>query len=100
MTTKTSLRYDPNATFEVDSSDVEYRSEGGQTWLARVFRPRGAGPFPTVLDVHGGAWANGDRLMNETTDVAMAESGLVVVAIEFRTSIAAPPRTSTRVSHT
>ena len=90
MTTKTSLRYDPNATFEVDSSDVEYRSEGGQTWLARVFRPRGAGPFPTVLDVHGGAWANGDRLMNETTDVAMAESGLVVVAIEFRTSLTAP----------
>jgi acetyl esterase/lipase len=28
--------------------------------------------------------------MNETTDVAMARSGLVVAAIEFRTSLAAP----------
>ena len=90
MTTTSGLRYDPNATFDIESTDVEYRREGGEAWLARVIRPRGVGPFPTVLDVHGGAWANGDRLMNETTDVAMAKSGLVVVAIEFRTSLAAP----------
>jgi acetyl esterase/lipase len=90
MTTTSGLRYDPNATFDIESSDVEYRREGGEVWLARVIRPRGVGPFPTLLDVHGGAWANGDRLMNETTDIAMAKSGLVVVSIEFRTSLVAP----------
>jgi acetyl esterase/lipase len=90
MTTKSALHYDPTATHEVETKDVPYRSEAGKTWLARVFTPRGAGPFPTLLDVHGGAWANGDRMMNESTDLAIAASGVVVAAIEFRTSLDAP----------
>lgn len=90
MTTTSSLRYDPNATFDVESIDVEYRRDGGQAWLARIIRPKGEGPFPTLLDVHGGAWANGDRLMNESTDIALARSGLVIAAIDFRTSLVAP----------
>ena len=51
------------------------RRDGDKSWLVRIFRPQGEGPFPTLLDVHGGAWANGDRLMNETSDVSLAESG-------------------------
>ncbi|MQA01055.1 MAG: alpha/beta hydrolase fold domain-containing protein [Dehalococcoidia bacterium] len=90
MTSTQALMYDPNATYEVESTDVEYRREGDTVWLARVHRPVGAGPFPTLLDVHGGAWANGDRLMNESSDLGMARSGLVVAAIDFRTSLAAP----------
>jgi acetyl esterase len=89
-TTTTRLSYDPNARFDVKSFDVEYRRDGDAVWLARVFQPEGAGPFPTLLDVHGGAWANGDRLMNEGTDIALAESGLVIAAIDFRTSLNAP----------
>ena len=90
MTTTSGLRYDPNATYDIESVDVEYRRDGDKVWLARVFKPRGVGPFPTLLDVHGGAWANGDRLMNETTDIGIAKSGVVVAAIDFRTSKDAP----------
>ena len=32
--------------------------------LARFYRPDGHGPFPAVLEVHGGAWTGGDRLNN------------------------------------
>lgn len=89
--TSSNLHYDPGATYFVKSLDVEYRLEGDKVWLARIHRPMGAdGPFPTVIDVHGGAWANGDRLMNEVTDLALAASGLVVAAIDFRTSLDAP----------
>ena len=78
MTTTTAKpSYDPNAHYEVKVFDVEYRRDGDDVWLARIFQPQGAGPFPTLLDVHGGAWANGDRLMNEGTDIALAESGIV-----------------------
>jgi acetyl esterase len=87
---RSALGYDPNATYDVESSDVEYRRDGDVSWLARVHVPAGSGPFPTLLDVHGGAWANGDRLMNESTDLALAASGLVVAAIDFRTSQDAP----------
>jgi acetyl esterase/lipase len=90
MTTASGLKYDPNATYEIESQDVEYRREGDKAWLAHVIRPRGDGPFPTILDVHGGAWANGDRLMNETSDAGIAQAGAVVVAIDFRTSLDAP----------
>jgi acetyl esterase/lipase len=91
MTTVTTKPiYDPNAHFEVKVFDVEYRRDGDTVYLARIFQPEGPGPFPTLLDVHGGAWANGDRFMNEVTDIALAESGIVIAAIDFRTSLNAP----------
>ncbi|HZR98360.1 MAG TPA: alpha/beta hydrolase [Chloroflexota bacterium] len=77
-------RYDPAAQYEVSTEDVEYRREGGEAWLARVYRPRGAGPFPALLDVHGGAWSMGDRLNDAPMDAALAASGMVVVAVDFR----------------
>ena len=49
-------RYDPNQHYEVDVSDVEFRRDGDQAWLARVYRPRATGPLPALVDVHGGAW--------------------------------------------
>jgi len=76
--------YDPNATFEVKSRDVEYRNDGARSWLARVYEPQGTGPFPALLEVHGGAWNNNDRLQNEPQNEAVAASGIVVVAIDFR----------------
>ena len=40
----------------VHSEDLEYlRPEGGAPLLARYYRPEGTGPFPAVLEVHGGA---------------------------------------------
>src|SRR4051794_29044671 len=38
--------------FEVETKDVEYQQQAGKAWLARVYRPIGNGPFPTVVDVH------------------------------------------------
>lgn len=42
--------------FEIETQDVEYQRIDGKPLLATVYRPRGAGPFPTVLEVHGGGW--------------------------------------------
>jgi acetyl esterase len=82
--------YDPWAEYEVDEHDVEYRRDGQESWLARVYRPRGNGPFPTLVEVHGGAWNGGDRVQNASIDRALAASGLVVVAIDFRLAGQAP----------
>jgi len=70
--------------FAVDVRDVEYRRQAGKTWLARVYQPRGAGPFPTILDVHGGAWNTGDRLNDALIDTTLAAHGVLTVAIDFR----------------
>ncbi|MBV9329306.1 MAG: alpha/beta hydrolase [Chloroflexi bacterium] len=70
--------------FEVDVKDVEYQQLDGAPWLARVYRPLGAGPFPTIVDVHGGAWNNGDRTNDTVLDQALASRGILTVAIDFR----------------
>ena len=90
MTLITGTRYDPGATSEVKWRDVEYRREGALSLKARVYEPQAAGPFPAAVDVHGGAWGPGNHLQNASTHEALAASGLVVVAIEFRTSAEAP----------
>ncbi len=73
-----------NNEFEVDERDVEYHRHAGKPWLVRVYQPRGAGPFPSIIDVHGGAWHNGDRTNNAGVDRALAAKGIVVAAVDFR----------------
>ncbi len=69
--------------YEVDVRDVEYQQQAGKAWLARLYQPKGAGPFPAIVDVHGGAWHNGDRTNNGGIDGALAAKGIVVAAIDF-----------------
>ena len=73
-----------NNEFEVDVRDVEYQNQSGKPWLARIYQPKGTRPFPTIVDVHGGAWHNGDRTNNAGIDRALAAKGIVVAAVDFR----------------
>src|ERR687892_2237248 len=73
-----------NGKFEVDVRDVEYQSLAGKPWLLRIYQPKGSGPFPTIVDVHGGAWHNGDRTNNAGIDQALAAQGILVAAVDFR----------------
>ncbi len=84
------LRYDPNATHEVTSRDVEYRRDGATTLSARIYQPEGPGPFPAIIAVHGGAWAGKEWLQNEPSHQELAAGGAVIAAIQFRTSSDAP----------
>ena len=69
---------------EIEARDVEYIRHGGKPLLARVYVPRGNGPFPLVIDLHGGAWCNKDRTSDEGTDAPLAKSGVVVASLDFR----------------
>ena len=70
--------------FEIAVEDIEYQRVGGQALLARIYRPVGPGPFPALVEVHGGAWVNGTRLNNAIIDEALARTGIVVAALDFR----------------
>ena len=72
-----------NIEYEVEERDVEYQRQAGKPWLARIYQPKGSGPFPTIVDVHGGAWHNGDRTNNAGVDRALAAKGVVVAALDF-----------------
>src|SRR5262245_49169297 len=76
--------YDPAARFDLKVSDVPYRRNiSGRQLMARIYQPQGAGPFPVVMDLHGGAWSRKDRSAEEPIDRAIASSGVVVVAIDL-----------------
>jgi acetyl esterase/lipase len=71
-------------TYEYTTQDIEYLRHGDRGLMARLFKPQGAGPFPAIVEVHGGAWCNGD--LNECRIYAegFARAGLAVMAIDFR----------------
>ena len=76
--------YEPDQRYEVRIHDVEYRRAGEESWLARIYQPQEAGPFPALLQVHGGAWNAGSRTSDALLNEGLAASGLVVVAVDFR----------------
>jgi acetyl esterase/lipase len=83
--------YDPGAQFDVAVSEVELRrNSAGRMLMARIYQPKGPGPFPTVLDLHGGAWNNKNRSAEEPMDRALAASGLLVAAVDLTLAPEAP----------
>ena len=76
--------YNPDGNFEAKVHEVEYRNDGGNPWMVTIYEPQGSGPFPALLDVHGGAWNRGDRTADDVMNRALAASGVVVAAVDFR----------------
>jgi acetyl esterase len=70
--------------FSVDAFDESYARHGERYLQVRVYAPRGSGPFPSLLSVHGGAWTSGARDTNASLDRAVASRGIVVMAADFR----------------
>jgi acetyl esterase/lipase len=77
-------------TFAVDVEDVEYLRHGDTPLMARLFKPRGTGPFPLIVELHGGAWCRGDRTQDVLINEPLARSGVVVAALDFRMPPVAP----------
>jgi acetyl esterase len=82
--------YDPSKQYETKVWDVEYRRDPARNLLARIYQPQGGGPFPVLLDLHGGAWNDQDRTANAPMDERLAASGILVVAIDLRRAKEAP----------
>ena len=76
--------------YDVDVADVEYLQHGDKPLLARLFKPRGSGPFPIMVELHGGAWVLGDRLEGNAANEALARKGVIVAALDFRVPPQAP----------
>ncbi len=89
------MNYNPDAKVDIKVSEVPFRKTAkGRQLMARIYQPAstpsGKGPFPVVLDLHGGAWNNKDRSANEPMDRAVAASGVLVVAIDMTLAGEAP----------
>jgi len=66
------------------TENVCYLKHGSREIMARVFKPEGAGPFPCYVDLHGGAWNNGDLEDRTGLGEYLAARGVVMVTLNFR----------------
>jgi acetyl esterase/lipase len=82
--------YDPNTNYEIKVWEEDFRQVPTRMLLARICQPVGDGPFPPLLDLHGGAWAGKDRFANVAMAEAMARSGILTVSVDLRLSGEAP----------
>src|SRR6188508_2263936 len=73
-------------THEFDVQDVEYLRHGGKPLLAKVYKPRGEGPFPALVDLHGGAWCLADRNTDKVRHEVLAGHGVIVISLDWRTA--------------
>ena len=73
-----------NGTQKFTTEDLEYLRHEDRPLMMRLFRPEGVGPFPIVIDLHGGAWNNGDLSGCQVRDEVLVKAGLAVAALDFR----------------
>lgn len=85
----TAARAQAAATHEFVVKDIVYHHDTKDR-LARLYQPAGSGPFPAVLQIHGGAWNNKNRTDGQNTSLDLAAAGIVVLAIDFRNAPEAP----------
>ena len=76
--------------YDINVEDVEYNRHGGTPLLMRLYRPQGTGPFPIMVELHGGAWCRSDRLADVVIHEALAKSGVIVASLDFRQPPVAP----------
>ena len=74
-----------------DVEDVEYLRHGDKSLLMRLFKPHGAGPFPALVELHGGIWTENDR-----TRSIRITNGSPAMASPLRRSISARARPAIR----
>lgn len=64
--------------------DVVYASPKGQDQHVDLARPKGKGPFPLVVFVHGGGWTAGSRKLFRKDIRRLASIGYVAATIDYR----------------
>lgn len=82
----------------ISVEDIEYCRHGERSMMLRLFRPEGAGPFPVVLDLHGGAWNKGSIDECTARDEYFAERGLAAAALDFRHAADGYPSSSVDIN--
>lgn len=83
-----------NGTQSIVVDDLEYLRHGDRSMMMRLFRPEGPGPFPVILDLHGGAWNKGSLEECQARDEYLAEAGIAAAALDFRQAADGYPSSS------
>ena len=63
---------------------VTYATHDGVALAGDLYQPKGAGPFPALVAVHGGGWQQGVRAAFQYWGKYLAEHGYVLFSVSYR----------------
>ncbi|CAE7927823.1 unnamed protein product, partial [Symbiodinium necroappetens] len=63
--------------------DLVYLDRDNVALGARAYVPVGDGPFPAVVDAHGGSWVKGKYANNDPINRRIAQGGVMVLAVDY-----------------
>jgi acetyl esterase/lipase len=72
------------------TKDVEYSNPDDQHLQVNVAQPKGDGPFPAVVCIHGGGFRAGKRESYDKLCLKLAERGYVAITVTYRLAPAYP----------
>lgn len=65
--------------------DIPYIDDGNMYHLLDVYAPSGnTESLPVIIDIHGGGWMYGTKLINKYYNMTLADRGYVVFSINYR----------------
>lgn len=76
----------PNNTHTV-SRNIEYAVHDGVSLKAHLWKPKGDGPFPVLITIHGGGWRVGGPDNYDQWGPALAAHGFAMFAISYRLTL-------------
>lgn len=64
--------------------DLEYAQHGGTRLRLDIFQPKGPGPHPVLMYLHGGAFTVGSKRTHRALAAAYASQGYLVCNVDYR----------------
>jgi acetyl esterase/lipase len=78
---------------------IRYPTHDGREIPAFLSRPHGAGPFPVMVELHGGVWTENDRTRGRVHHEAFASNGIAVASLDFRQGPAGYPHSLADINY-
>jgi len=69
---------------EASYSDIQTNPRIGDRGLINIYIPKGKGPFPFILGIHGGGWCAGDRTSYNHFWPRIKRAGIAFVLCSYR----------------
>ncbi|MEM9622909.1 MAG: alpha/beta hydrolase fold domain-containing protein [Pseudomonadota bacterium] len=63
---------------------IPYKTVDGEALTLDVLVPRGAGPFPVLVYLHGGAWVWGSPATHRKLTCRLAQQGFLTLSVDYR----------------